>query len=403
MFANRQVLLILIAAAATFSYALWEGLLNNFSHEQAGFNGTSIGGLHTFREIPGFLAFTAVYLILVIKEQRLALLSLLLMGVGIAITGYFPTIWGLYFTTVIMSVGFHYFETLHLGLTWQWFPKQQTPVVLGRVQSARSLAMVGTLILLACVFRFGWLDYIPAYILGGGVSVVVAVAAIFLFRTIESVNIQNSNLVVRPQYWLYYALILLSGARRQIFIVIAGFMMVDKFGLHIEDMLLLLAFNSIIVAIVAPFVGRLLQRFGERIVLAFEYVGLIGVFVLYAFVEVAWQATALYFVDHVFFALAIGMNSYFKRIADDKDLAGSAATSFTFNHIAAVLLPLPIGILYDLVGPSPVFLIGAGIAGLSLLCALMVPSDPDKGNEVASWSGRGDRLMRRFLPNWGGG
>ena len=101
-------LLILMTVAMTFAFATWTALLNNFVVERAYFTGKEIGVLQSIREIPGFLAFTAVFVLLLIKEQIFAYLSLAVLGVGVAISGYFPSAVGLYLTTFLMSVGFHY-------------------------------------------------------------------------------------------------------------------------------------------------------------------------------------------------------------------------------------------------------------------------------------------------------
>jgi hypothetical protein len=104
---SPQILLLLFAASIPLAFEAWAVLLNNFSIEQAQFTGREIGILQSLREVPGFLAFTVVFMLLIWKQQTLAVLSLAVMGLGVALTGFLPTEWGLYFTTVIMSTGFH--------------------------------------------------------------------------------------------------------------------------------------------------------------------------------------------------------------------------------------------------------------------------------------------------------
>ena len=105
-------LLIVMSVAMTVAFATWMALLNNFVIERASFTGAEIGMLQSIREVPGFLAFTAVFVLLLLKEQTFAYLSLALLGIGVAATGYFPTVVGLYLTTFLMSVGFHYYEAI---------------------------------------------------------------------------------------------------------------------------------------------------------------------------------------------------------------------------------------------------------------------------------------------------
>jgi hypothetical protein len=131
----------------------------------------------------------------------------------------------------------------------------------------------------------------------------------------------------------------------------------------------------------APKIGRLIARWGERRALIFEYVGLIGVFTAYAFVTNATIAAGLYIIDHLFFALAIAIKTYFQKIADPADIAATAGVGFTINHIAAVVIPAAFGLLW-LVSPAAVFLSGSVMAVFSLLLSLNVPTAPAPGNEV---------------------
>ena len=126
-------MLLALAFVMPLTFSVWNALLNNFVVEQASFTGREIGILQSLREIPGFLAFTVVYLLLVMREQRIALLSLVVLCLGIAATGYYPSVLGLYITTVIMSLGFHYFEAINESLTLQWLPKRETAHFMGRV------------------------------------------------------------------------------------------------------------------------------------------------------------------------------------------------------------------------------------------------------------------------------
>lgn len=378
---RAETFLLLTSAAAALSFAVWDVLLNNFVIEQAAFTGREIGILQSLREVPGFLAFTTVFVLLVIREQNFALISLLLLGLGVSLTGFLPSEYGLYFTTVLMSTGFHYFYTVQQSLALQWFDAGRTPLVLGRISAASSYAsLLGFGLVWLCM---QWLDlgYVFLYVLAGGVAIVVAVLAWRLFPHYEQAVPQHKHLLMRRRYWLYYGLTFLSGARRQIFMVFATFLMVEKFGYSAAEMALLYILNHSINSVLAPRIGRFIAHFGERLTLTVEYVGLIFVFSAYAFVEVAWVAAALFVVDHIFYAMAIAIRSYFKKIADPADMASTASVAFTINHIAAVIIPVSFGLLW-MVAPAAVFLAGAGLACCSLLLALMVPRHPQAGNEV---------------------
>ncbi len=378
--------LVLASVAMPLGFAAWQALLNNFAIEQAAFTGREIGILQSLREVPGFLAFTAVFVILVLREQTFAVAAVALFGLGVAVTGFFPSEYGLYFTAVLMSVGFHYFETIRQSLSLQWLSKDEAPRILGRliaVGSATSLVAFGAMYVALDVFR---LDYRWIYLAAGGAAVLVALA-LGRFPHFKAKTPQRKQLVLRSRYWLYYGLTFLSGARRQIFVVFAGFLMVEKFGYSAANIAALFLVNHLFNFVFAEKIGAWIGRIGERHALTLEYCGLIGVFVAYAFVENAYFAAGLYIVDHMFFALAIAIKTYFQKIADPADIASTAGVSFTINHIAAVIVPFVLGFVW-LASPQAVFLVGAAFALCSLVLSQNVPTRPAEGNEAVVGSVR---------------
>ncbi|AGB12730.1 MFS transporter [Vibrio parahaemolyticus] len=382
-----QNFLLLISIIVPIAFSTWMALLNNFVIEKANFDGADIGLLQSVREIPGFLAFTAVFVLLFIREQRFMLVSLAMLTLGTALTGYFPTLYGLLFTTLLMSTGFHYFETLKQSLSLQWLSKEEAPEMLGKFISVGALASLFTYGAIWIFLEQLKFDFKTVYLLAGGVGFVLIIVMALSFPQFKTAVPQNKKLVLRKRYWLYYALTFMSGARRQIFTVFAGFLMVEKFGYSAADITLLFLINYLFNFLFAKRIGRFIGVVGERKALTFEYVGLIFVFVGYGLVQTAEWAAALYVVDHLFFALALAIKTYFQKIADPADMASTAGVAFTINHIAAVVIPVTFGMIW-LVSPSSVFYIGAGMAAVSLLLSLNIPAKPEEGNEtrLLRWS-----------------
>ncbi|MBT6096570.1 MAG: MFS transporter [Rhodospirillaceae bacterium] len=376
---SPEMLLLLMAVAMPLSFASWRGLLNNFAVEAAAFDGQQIGILQSVREVPGFLSFAVVFILLFIRQQPLAVLSLLFLGVGVAMTGLLPSFWGLLFTTFIMSIGFHYFETTHQSLTLQWIDKDRAPEVFGRIISARSIASAIAFGIIFVALEWSGVAYTWVYLVAGGVTVVIALYCWKTFPEFKAATNQRKTLVFRQRYWLWYALTFMSGARRQIFVVFAVFLMVEKFDFSASDMSLLFLVNMGATFWLAPKIGRFVQRFGERRTLIIEYTGLLFVFTGYAFATEVWMGVGLYLLDHVFFAMALAIKTYFQKIADPADIASSTGISFTLSHIAAVVIPAAFGFLW-LVSPAYVFLAGTAMAGVSLVFALMVPRHPTPEN-----------------------
>ena len=378
-------LLFLMAFAMPIAFSVWLALLNNFVVEAAQFDGSDIGLLHAIREIPGFLAVGVIVVIMVMREQVLGLLSLVMLGAATALTAQVPQMTGILVLTFISSVGFHYYETVNQSLQLQWLSIERAPQMLGWLMAAGSVATFLVYFVIMVLWEPLGLTYNTVYMVGGGITVAIAAFALLAYPQFEAPNPQAKKLVLRRRYWLYYALQFMSGARRQIFVVFAAFMMVEHFGFEVQQVTALFIINFVAYMLFAPLIGFAVGRFGERKALCFEYIGLMLVFLAYGgiywFGWGAALAAARYVIDHLFFALALALKTYFQKIADPADHSPTAAVAFTINHIAAVFLPAGLGYLW-LTSPSAVFLLAAMMAGVSLLLALLIPRHPEPGNET---------------------
>lgn len=370
-FLSRENLLYLLSTAVPFSFVAWSALLNNFVVEVAQFDGEKIGMLQSIREIPGLLAFTIVFILLIFRQQSAAYLSLFLLGFGTLITGFFPSTYGLYTTTLIMSIGFHYMETLHNSLSLQWIPKKNAPSFLGKLSSLRSFIGLGTLGAVYVLMQFLHVSYEVLYILFGGITITLGIVAWRGFEHFKDDVVQETKLFLRQKYWLFYLLTFLAGARRQIVVVFAGFLLVEKFGFSVQNMVLLLIANTVVNMFCAPYAGKLIERFGEKVSLRFEYLSIITIFILYGFVQTKEMAIGLYILDNLFFTIAIALKTYFQKIADPKDIAVTSGVGFAINHIAAVSLPFTLGILW-MYSHSAVFFVGAGIGVFSFVLTFFI-------------------------------
>ena len=358
------IYLLVLTIAVSGGLHVWRTLFDNFAVNVIHLDGHHIGILQSIREIPGFLALLVVYVLFVIKEHKLSALSILIMGIGVAATGVFPTFYGLIFTTLLMSFGFHYFETTNQSLGLQYFDKGVAPVIFGKLRSYSAVSNMGAGVLVFILAPF--LSYTQLYLLFGTVVMSLGIWAFFQNPTSKEIIPQHKKMILKRRYWLYYALTFMAGARRQIFTAFAVFLLVKKFEFSVQAIAALFFVNNIINYFLGPFIGKCIVRFGERKVLSLEYASLIFIFISYAMVESKMVVAFLYIVDHIFFNFAIAINTFFQKIADAKDIAPSMAVGFTINHIAAVVLPTIGGMLW-LVDYRIPFIAGAGMSLISLM------------------------------------
>ena len=353
---------------------MWRSMFNNFAVEIAGINAAQMGIIQSVREIPGFLALLVIFILILIKEQYLALLSLTLLGFGILITGFFPEFSGILITIFLMSTGFHYFETLNQSLTLQHIPIEHTPRFLGQVRSYASLAGIGGILIVLGLKPL--LSYAQIFFIAGTLVIIGVIYAAIHFPLFKPKHVQKKKMFLKKRYWLYYTLTFLSGARRQIFVAFAVFLMVKHFGFSVTTITILFFTNSLINMFWAPVISTLIDKWGERTVISIEYGGLILVFLGYAYTQSPWVVILLYIFDHLFFNMSMAIKTYFQKIADPEDIAPTTAVGFTINHIAAVVIPFTGGLIW-MIDYKYTFLFGVALAIVSLFFAQFVKIGQD--------------------------
>jgi hypothetical protein len=354
--------LVVLTIVSVAGLQAWRTLFNNFAVEVAHLQGIHIGVIQSAREIPGFLALLAIYLIMFIKEYRVASLSILIMGLGISLTGFFPSYTGLIFTTIIMSFGFHYFETINQSLTLQYFDLHSSPWVFGKLRSYAAATNIGVGLLILLVSSV--LTYLQMYLSIGLLILLAGLWGLAQNPTRNDIVPQHKKMILRKKYWLYYFLTFMAGARRQIFTAFAVFLLVAKFTFTIQEITLLFVINNIINFFLMPRIGKAIIRYGERYVLSVEYGILIFIFIAYAYVESKTVVAILYIVDHIVFNFSIAIRTYFQKVGDPRDVAPTMAVGFTINHIAAVVIPALGGYVWMINYQIP-FLAGAAMSLIS--------------------------------------
>ena len=361
--------LIVLTIASSVGLQAWLILFNNFAVEVAGLQGNHVGMIQSVREIPGFLALLAIFVMILIKEHRLSALSILVLGLGLAATGIFPSYPGLLLTTLIASFGFHYFETTNQSLTLQYFDKHTSPWVFGKLRSLSAAANIGIGVFIYLFASI--LDFTQIYLVIGVMIIAAGLWGFLKDPADRNIVPQHKKMIFRKKYWLFYFLTFMGGARRQIFMAFAVFLLVKKFQFSVHEVTALFVINNLINYFLSPMLGKAIIRFGERKVLSLEYSSLIFIFLAYAAVGSKTLVALLYILDHIFFNFSIAIRTYFQKIGDPRDIASSMAVGFTINHVAAVFLPAIGGMLWMIDYRIP-FVAGAFMSLISLIAVQQI-------------------------------
>ncbi|BAI80848.1 multidrug-efflux transporter, MFS family [Deferribacter desulfuricans SSM1] len=366
---KMYIFLLLLTLAAYSGLQGWRTLFNNFAVEVANLNGFQIGIIQSVREIPGFLALLVIYLLFIFSEHRLASISIIILGIGIALTGFLPTFYGVILTTLIMSFGFHYYETLNQSLTLQYFSTSESPLVFAKLRSIAALTNIFIGIILFFVAKY--FSYKNLFLTIGVFIIFLGSITLFIDPSRKDLPVQRKKMIFRKKYWLFYTLTLFAGARRQIFVAFSVFLLVKKFHFSVVEISALFVINNLINYFLNPLIGKAINKFGERKVLSLEYFSLIFIFITYAYSNSKIIVGLMYILDHIFFNFAIAIRTFFQKIADPKDIAPSMAVGFTINHIAAVIFPVIGGILWS-ISYKISFLMGAFLSLTTLIFAQFI-------------------------------
>ena len=162
------------------------------------------------------------------------------------------------------------------------------------------------------------------------------------------------------------------------FLTFAIFALVKVHGMPVHTTIILVLINQTVVTLTAPTMGRLVDKYGERSMLSFSYIGLAFVFLGYAIVTHRPTLYVLYCFDNMIFFGGIALTTYLHKIAPVEDLKPSLAMGVTMNHVAAVVVPVTGGILWKAFGHQVPFLGGAILAVLAMALSVLVSAAPDK-------------------------
>lgn len=347
----------------------WNAIFTNYAVDAASLTGEQVGLLQSLRELPGLLSVSLLLVLLFVKEMRLMSVSIVLLGLGTAAVGFFPGFSGILACTLVMSVGFHYAESINQSLTLQHYSITEAPLIIGILRSATAAGSFGIGLLMFALS--GFVPFEGLFLIAGLGCLVAGIWGLAQREVSHQGQPQRRKFVFKQKYALFYVLTLLSGARRQIFSVFSILLLVERFGFSIREMTFLFLLNHLINWILNRFIGKAINSFGERKLLTFKYAFLAAVFLAYAFSDNRWLVAGLYVLEQLFFNFTVAIRTFFQKISDPRDIAPTMALGVTVNHVAAVVVPFVGGVLWMFNFRLP-FYMGLGFALAALVAVQFI-------------------------------
>ncbi len=368
---RRRALLFvgLAVAAVAFALALQIGLCDNFVVGELDLKGFHKGVLEAVREACGIVSLGILALLAGVAEPLLGAAMLALFAVGLGSYAFIPDFRWLLITSVVWSQGLHVWMPLPDSMTLSLAEPGRSGFRLGQVRSAGA-AGFGLGIGAALGLTLLGVRMRPMFLVAGAFGLLAAALCFGIPRDLKT---PGPRLVFRRRYGLYYLLCFLDGWRRQIFLCFAGFLLVREYGTRLEVILLLLGIVQAVSYLVMPWVGRLIDRVGERRVLVFYFCIVTLIFIGYTFLRNRYALYVLYVSDNCFSALAAALTVYVGRIAPPGERTPTLGMGVAMNHVSAVLMPLLGGLLWQHFGYQWTFLAGVAAALVSIGVAFRVP------------------------------
>ena len=380
---NRRMLVYLVVTnfMLYFGFRMWQAMFNNFAVEEMGIGPGSMGWIQALRELPGLIGFLVGILALFLSEVRIMALSVILLGIGMFMTGQAANTPFLLLGTLVMSFGFHFFYPSNNAVVLMAVEKQHTPKALGQL---RSLAAIAALAATGAVYLLaGSWGYRRLFMVVGGM---VAVGLLLLPLSGAKEGLPpRRRIILRRRYWLYYLLSFLMGSRRHIFTTFAIFLLVREYGISVQTTATLFLVNSLINTYALQLVGKLVSRLGERLMLSVAFGTLAFVFLGYAYVTYLPVLFVLYVIDNVLFGFNLALMTYFQKIAvTPEEITSNLSVEQTINHIAAIVVPVLGGAVWQQFGSRAPFLAGVGIVLVSLILTQFIRTPPEPIAVVAT-------------------
>jgi predicted MFS family arabinose efflux permease len=379
--AAPRELLLFAGASLTLgmAYSVFDATFNNFLNEKFSLTGFQRSFLEFPRELPGFLVVFVSALLWFLCSRRLSVVSMLLGALGAFLIAYVSASYAIMVIWLfVYSLGQHLFMPLSATIGMELAREGQAGRRLGQLNAFRNLATILGSLVVFLGFKYLGFQFHHSFTLA---ALALGVAALLIFAMQrEKAASPRTYLQLHREYRLYYLLAVLSGSRKQIFITFAPWVLVTIFKQPTQTLATLLTLGGIIGILFQPFLGRAIDRYGERPVLAAEAIALVFVCLGYGFARSLFPegvafliVCGCYLLDQMVFSVGMARSTYMKKIALQPDHVQPALTAgVTIDHIFSISAALVGGAIWNQFGFQYVFLFGMVIALANLAAALQV-------------------------------
>jgi len=354
-------------------------VFNNFLSDTYKLTAAARGIVEFPRELPGVLIVVVLGILAFLGDVRIAIVGMILAALGMLGLGLFsPTFATMLLWMMLLSLGTHIFMPLSAGIGMNLSENRNYGARLGRYSAYNLIATIVGYAIVWFGFKYFKLTYQIAFVLA---SVFYIFAAVFLgLMKSKKPKKKKITIVFKKKYTLYYCLSVVNGARKQIFLTFAPWVLIQVY--HVDPPTF--AILGLIIAVLSIFtrtiVGNAIDKRGERFVLSLEAVVLIVICIGYSFADYLFSPSAAviiiaacYVIDNSLSVVEMARSTYIKKIAIcPEDVIPTLSAGTSFDHVIAMSIPFVGGILWATMGYQYVFIVAAFIAAINLILSLKI-------------------------------
>jgi MFS family permease len=376
---NRELILFMLASAFVgISQSIDASVFNNYLSDTFHLTVSQRTILEFPRELPGFLVVFVSGALLFLGDVRIASLANMLAAFGLLGLGHFASdYYSMMIWMTVYSMGQHLFMPMSNSIGMNLAHEGNLGKILGRINGLNTAAFLGTSLTTAFIFKFVKVNYSIAFTVGA--LAFICSCLLILFMTPHTPKVKLKRFFFRKEYKLFYWLNVLYGARKQIFITFGPWVLIKVFSQGVSTFAVLGFFTAGIGIVFKPYIGSLIDKKGEKFVLAAEAMALIVICAGYAFAEgvsglfgiggaALFIICGCFVIDQLMNAASIARATYLKKIAlCPEDVSPTLSMGLSIDHVVSMVVPWLGSLVWNAFGYQYVFVLGALIAVGNLL------------------------------------
>ena len=364
-------------------------VLNNYLSDVRDINVMERGILEFFREMPGLLLVFLIAMMHKFTDWKILKVGTLVSMIGLA--GLMFASDKILITALIMvwSAGEHIILPIRSSIAMHVAREGKLGRSLGMVTGAANGGSVTGSAIAALIFYLGtrhWkvANELTLYNLSWGLILVLLVGSLVVICTAKTdeVKTKRPRLYFHRKYMKFYALELFYGARKQIFLTFAPYVLIRIYGMDTKSMAVLMGVCALVNIYCAPMIGKLTDYIGYKNVMIYDTVVLFFVCLIYGYADnlfakniAIWVVCLNFMLDTIISTSSMASNIYVRDIsANEEEITASLTTGISINHLISILAALLGGIVWKYVGVGTLFTFAAIMALGNSAFALTIPA-----------------------------